>query len=128
MISFRKDFVDFFKVVPNKWAYDYICWLEDKEIKETPDSEMILCLLSLIIPPMHNVKRLASGEIGDTKNYAWIENDLVHVSFSHIYDGLRFYCYVLKSFADAINCTLKRDKDSGVITFVPKDNSFCGDG
>lgn len=93
-------------VIPNEWACSYLEYLEDKEVKPPQTPEMVLVLLSLLLPPLYNTKDYpedGSEYYPDYHNsYGWIEDGNVCVYFPKKYVSLMFKLF-LWDFSRAVN-------------------------
>lgn len=107
-LTFSEIFKTNFSVIPNKWAYNYMCLLESlgTHPKQTP--EMFLVLMSLLVPPIYNRRDFSRNNDSffghEYVNYGWIDGEEVHIYFSENLNTIGFWNFICK-FSDILNYT-----------------------
>lgn len=95
-------------VIPNEWACSYLEYLNNNDVKSPQTPEMVLALLSLLLPPLYNTKNYPADNSEDYyryhNSYGWIENDTVFVHFSKTYKSCMFTCFLFY-FCSAVKYT-----------------------
>lgn len=105
VLTWLKHIID---IIPNAWACNYICWLEKHSESTKQSPEMILALLSLLLPPIYNTKKYSKETdcfAEEHISYGWIEDDKVCIYFSKSYESL-FFRIFLSEFSKIVKCEI----------------------